>query len=287
MSLSNKAMLIKVSFSQWTARKFDKNATAVVANAYTTDENAGRYNKLLVEEKAIKPINQIVNAARAYFREHTLPWQDDHYRILPAAEYQEFTQEIRNYRVQFENAVLDFANKYPDYINDARAKLNGMFDPQDYPQNIETLYQMNVDVIPMPEKEDFRVVLAEEDVGKIRDDIERKSKAAVEGAMTDLWKRLHTAVYKMTERLSCEDNTFKDTLVSNLTDLCELLPKLNIMDDPQLAFMCQQVEQKLCCYSPKELRKDMIQRKQAATDAEEILKNMPVYGGGNNGSLDS
>ena len=47
MKLSDKALLVQLSISQWTARKYDKRATEQVNNANNAAMTAGRYNKSL------------------------------------------------------------------------------------------------------------------------------------------------------------------------------------------------------------------------------------------------
>ncbi len=48
MNLNDRALLVQLSVSQWTARKYDKKATQDVANTYGTSTQAGRYNKALL-----------------------------------------------------------------------------------------------------------------------------------------------------------------------------------------------------------------------------------------------
>ena len=47
---------------------------------------------------------------------------------------------------------------------------------------------------------------------------------------------------------------FRDSTVNHLVDLCEMLPRLNVMDDPNLEAMRQEVEAKLAGYNPDVLR---------------------------------
>lgn len=281
-SLSQRAMLVRLSISQWTARKYDRTASQVVASQYNTETNVGRYNKALVPERAVRAISQAAHALRRYHYANTLPWNDDHYRLLPSANYTNYTQEFRQLKANFDNPVHKFIqNDYPILVNNAPSRLNGMFDPKDFPSQVDlaTMYNVDVIVTPLPDADDFRVSLGDNDVEAIKKDIEARTEQAQAGAMSDLWKRLYSAVQNMAERLSDKDNIFRDSLVQNITDLCTLLPRLNVMNDPQLEFMREQIEQKLCVYTPKDLRTDQFQRGQAAADASDILASMSGYMG--------
>jgi hypothetical protein len=278
--LSQKAMLVHLKINQWTARKFDKDATTLVASNYSIDETVGRYNKELVPKKAIRKIQKAVSALRAYHYDNTLPWGDNT-RLLPAANYMAYTAEVRNLKSDFEAAVAEFVANYQNYITEAQNRLGALFNYQEYPgiSQIAGLYGVDVQINPLPEVEDFRVMLQEDDVKQIKKDIEDRMSKAQEDAMLSLWQRLYDTVSNMAKRLSDTDSTFHDTLVSNISDLVNLLPRLNIANDAGLEQMRQEIHDKLCVYSPKELRKDGIVRTQVAQDATKILEDMAGYMG--------
>ena len=58
----------------------------------------------------------------------------------------------------------------------------------------------------------------------------------------------------MAEKLADSDKIFRDSLINNLCDLCDLLPKLNITGDKNLDNMRKEIEQQLCRYMPENLR---------------------------------
>ena len=76
-SLSSRAMLCAPSIAQWSASKHDRQAA---------DEIEARQEH--------------------YFM--TLPWDDNGYRVLPAAVYMEHTEKLREYTRQFRAAVEAF-----------------------------------------------------------------------------------------------------------------------------------------------------------------------------------
>ena len=133
-------------------------------------------------------------------------------------------------------------------MNDAKAALNGMFDPNDYPgvHEIRARFDFKTIVTPLPDQADFRVSLNASEVQRIQADIESRTRNILHDATDECWKRLYKSVEHMTERLSDPDNRFHDTLVSNPRELVDLLPKLNIADDPELERMRQDVAAKLC-----------------------------------------
>lgn len=285
-ALHEKAMLAKLSISQWTARRYDKKISDEVAEkhaAQAADKNdVGRYNKVLISQEAIKKIAHVVNAARTYHMEMTLPWHDDGARILPSANYNKYMEGMRGHRSAFEARVAEFCETYPALIEEARQRLNGMFNEADYPRpsDIDSRYSFRVGFDPLPTGGDFRVAVAASDMARIQQEIDERLQAAQVTAMRDLWGRLHAVISRMAERLGDADNKFKDSLVGNIVELIDLLPALNVADDPNLEAMRRRVEKTLCQYDPKELRNNDKERGAAAREAQAILDAMAGYMGG-------
>lgn len=74
-NLTEKAMLVRLSISQWTARKYDKKISREVASLHNTSSDAGRYNKVLIAKQAIEAIQKIVSESRTYHYINTLAWE--------------------------------------------------------------------------------------------------------------------------------------------------------------------------------------------------------------------
>ena len=281
-NLSNKAMLVRLAIRQWSVRKYDRNVTQKIANDYQTTVDSGRYTKVLLAVNAIRKMSKIANEVRSYHYERTLPWYDWGPRLLPAANYLEYTQKIQFYKTEFEKAVNEFVQNYQTYIDEAKNRLNGMFNQSDYPDPaaISSFYGFKVSVDPLPDKDDFRVSLGESEVAAIQADIETRTREAQAAGMRELWTRLHDAVNSMVERLSDDKAIFRDSLVGNLSEIVALLPKMNVMEDADLEAMRRDVEKRLCGYKPDQLRTDKHSRREAAKAAKAILDNMAGYMGG-------
>jgi len=82
-NLNEKAMLVKLSVSQWTARKYDKKVSQEINDQYSAHD-AGRYNKVLIAQEEIKKISKVASQARSFHYFNTLPWDDNGSRILPS-----------------------------------------------------------------------------------------------------------------------------------------------------------------------------------------------------------
>ena len=279
MSLKEKAMLVTLNISQWTARKLDKTATKEVAENHKSDINMGRYHKNLLAKEAMENIQKIVGAARQFHYENSMPWNDCGQRLLPSKNYLNYIGKIRQFKEEFTAEVEALTSNYCSLIQEARLRLNGLFNYNDYPASIQGKFCFTADIDPIPNANDFRVEISENETARIRTEIEDKLKENTHKAMRDLWERTYTCVARMSERLGDPEAIFRNTLIGNLKTLCELLPRLNVTDDPELEKFRVEIEQKLAGVNPDALRDNKGKRLETAAKAHEIMNRMSGYMG--------
>jgi hypothetical protein len=269
--LSQRAVLIKLSVSQWTARKYDKQVTQEVADNHGVQSDAGRYNKVLIESSEIKKVTKATNAARTFFYHHTLPWSDE-YRIRPTQGYLDFMNALGEHKSEFQNKVVDFCGMYSDLQTKARITLKGMYNPGDYPtpEKLSKKFDFSVSILPLVGAQDFRIDLSKEQVAQMGAQLEKQNAKAVRAAMRTAWSRLYEAVSHMADKLSGEKTVFRNSLVDNLEELTKVLPVLNITNDPELAKVCDEISHTLCSYDPDTLRKDDLARNKTGKNAKKI-----------------
>jgi hypothetical protein len=160
--------------------------------------------------------------------------------------------------------------------------LGDLFNPEDYPSADEIASQFGIDTgfEPLPDAEDFRVDLVEEEIESIREQLREEQQVKAEQAMRDLWNRTFKVVKNMSERLSTPDGVFRNTLVGNVADMAGLLGQMNVTDDPELDKLRREIEDKLIKYDAQALREDGDARVETAKAATEILNKMAAYTGG-------
>jgi len=90
---------------------------------------------------------------------------------------------------------------------------------------------------------------------------------------------LRSAVNHMMEKLRDKEGIFRDSLVNNIRDLCELIPRLNFTGDTRLEELRAQAEKDLTAYEPDDLRKNQFARLETADAAAELLAKMAGYTG--------
>lgn len=281
-NLIQRALLVSLSISSWSARKYDKKVTQETNAAHGADSDAGRYNKMLLpgDASSYKALASHIAATRVLHYAETLAWSDDGWRLLPVLNYQKYTDKIRKARHEYDTLLGDFLADYPALQQAAKLKLNGMYREEDYPTNLAGKYGFATEFSPVPSGGDFRVALSQSEIDIIATRTESRVKSAFEDAHKDAVKRLYDCVSRIHERLAQPEAIFRDSLISNATELTDVLSRLNIADDVNLETLRRQTAS-LATVSPDTLRNDPVTRIQAANDAQSILTSMlSVYGTG-------
>lgn len=275
--LSQRALLVSVNISQWTGRKLDRKATETANAAHKADATAGAYHKkLLPGAKELEAVALIASQTRKFYYEQTLPWMSDGTRIISAKNYLKFVAEMRKLKSQFENAVKDFAAAYPDLKKQAAAKLGDLYSADEYPEDIEEKFNLEVSYFPLPDAKDFRVEISEAE----KREFQRKMREVESQAMRDAWARLHNVVKNAAEKLSDPKAIFRDSLIENIEEMTALLPMLNVSEDANLDAATREVRELVSKLSPATLRENAQERDKASKALRDIERNLSPFMGG-------
>ena len=275
--ITERAMLAAVHISIWTAIKHDRKVSREVAEQHGAYAGAGRYNKqLLREADRLESLRSLSGQIRQYFYKITLPWSDEGYRLLPAHFYFELTTKMREFEQAFAQQVEEFLTVYPSYIEQVRPELNGLFREEDYPstEKLRNKFGVKLEVLPIPSGNDFRVTLSEEEQARVAREIDENVRQSLQKGTEDLWTRLKGVVAHMVERLNEPESRFHPSLMTNICDLVELLPRLNVNQDEELNRFAEEIRDRLCGFTARDLKKNEILRAATANDAAEILTKM-------------
>lgn len=280
MNLNDRALLVQLNVSQWTARKYDKRASKEVTTAHGAASAAGRFNKsLLPMNDKLENIHKKTTFIRTKYYDNTLPWGLDGTMMLPTANYLAFMSDFRKEKGEWESLVQEFLDEYDQMKLDAQRILGSLYDAADYPNVLELRHKFKMDmaVFPVPSA-DFRVAIGSEELTRIQQDVERRVKEAEQAALKDVWNRLYERVKHMAEKLADPKAIFRDSMVENAREICAMLPRLNFSDDPNLEAMRQQVEASLIKH-PEALRNDPDLRRDTAAEAKAIMDKMGAFMG--------
>lgn len=249
-SLADTALLVSLNISQWTARRFDSKASKAVTEQNGANASAARVNKQLISHQRMGVIASAVNEARAAHDMLTLPWGARGVAILPTRAFMDYRAKMAPLRSKFEDAARAFCADYPALRDEAKADLGDLFKLEDYPnaEDIARRFSFSVSFSPVPTGGDFRVAVRDDILAEIREEIEATTQEAGRAAVRDIYRRAHEVASRMAEKLKeyrpatdgeKASGVFRDSLVENVRELADVLPRLNLFGDIEIDAMAE------------------------------------------------
>ena len=283
MNLTHDAMLVSLRINSWSGRLYDRQASQQVAVHNDADTNAGRYNKRLLPKQAFAALAATMSNARTSHNSNTLPWDDQGGRLLTVANYERYTAALDTLVERVVRERARFIEDYDDYVDQARLDLGRLFRLEDYPgtEALQGKFAIRYRIVPVPDARHFMADLAQGETERVKRDIEQQVRTRLNDAQRDLYRRLSEAVERVGERLREDENgkplVFRDSLIENIRELVDVVPRLNIFADDDLAMLCREVKDKFAGIEPDALRPsgrfDPNLRRQVKRDADALKPN--------------
>lgn len=279
-ALVEKAMVMNLSIGVWQGYRLDREASREVTERAGADADAARVNKHLIPKEALKPIVTAQNVIRTHFYANTLPWRDNGDRLMTRALFTKFIEAHEGLVTAFKDEVEKFlATGYPSAIEKAEFRMGAMFDRDDYPAEsvLRRKFYADLDIAPISTANDFRVTIDQDHAEKVRASIEAATEQRMRAATADVWRRMAETVGYFQERMAKPDAVFRDSTVTNIGDLLDLIPGLNVLDDPNIETVRVQIAKAFGNLDAKDIRKDPDHRAQLADEAKEIVDKMAGF----------
>jgi hypothetical protein len=276
MSITTECMVLTLNIGKWTAQRLDKAASHKVTAEARAEAGAARVNKHLLPDAALAEISQAASAVRQHFYARTLPWTDAGARLTQRSGLLKFLEEHESLVAVHDKAADRFAFEiYPAERERAQFRMGTLFNAGDYPSPAEVRrrFYVSLEMEPVNALGDFRVKVSENLDPRVVERLEKTVEARLQRAMAPTWKRLADALSNYVERTT-SNSGIRVELVENLRELVQVIPVLNVVDDPNLERLRQMIEAKLIGHDAAELRTNDATRQKAAEEARAIMEHM-------------
>lgn len=278
MGISASAVLVELNISVWPASKIDRETTEQTNAQAGAVRDASQTRKNLFAGTSLrKQIENFAAMVRLYHNRHTLPWADKGERLLPTRLFMDYKQIMNNYEMQFHALCDQFFNQYPSLVAAAPANLGSLFKADDYPplNEVQQKFAFRRTVKPVPEAGDFRLDVPTEDMAELRAMFEQQQGEKLAEAMKSPWdqlyKMLKTISGKMTDSDEETKKRYHDSFITNPLELCALLTKLNITNDPKLEEARRQLEVTMLGTNLETLKEDSVARSDLKSKVDAII----------------
>lgn len=281
MSLNNPAetcLIVRLTLACWEGKKNADDIAAEVADSKRADRGTAKVSKVMLpggtgSELAL--LRSQLDAARAYHYANTLRWISKGEQLISQMHFFTYKEAMSTFEQRCRAALEVFVEAYPQRMQEARVALGDMYNEEDYPTvaEIRARFRFKTVLYPVPRANQLARVIGEDLAAQTAQEVND----AFKSAMTDAFERLHKAVAHAHAKLADPDGVFRNSLTGNLKELAEILPALNVTQDPRLTELVEDLNRALAGRSPDDLREDQRVRASAAHDYEAILKKMKSY----------
>ena len=280
MSISASAVLVELNISVWPASKIDREITEQVNTSAGAVRDAAQTKKNLFAGTSLrKDIEKFAARIRLYHNQHTLPWADKGERLLPTKLFMDYKQTMNSYEQTFNQMCSNFFVEYPRLVAEAQNNLGKMYKAEDYPdiEEVREKFGFRRTVKPVPEAGDFRLDVPAEDMRELVCSFESQQQEKLAEAVREPWERLHTELCAISKKLTDVEGDdakkrYYDSLVENPLELCGLLTKLNVTNDPKLEEARRQLELTMLGANIESIRESKEHRSEVKAKVDDILK---------------
>lgn len=289
-TLREKCILVKLKVKEFPNKKNDPTLTRKLANLVKADPSALESKKTLLDCPAIKELSKIKGETRNNIVNRLGSPFEVGERIMANSLMDKLEHEYAIAKQDWDDAKHSLRDQIESAIQRAERRLGDAFDPDDYPsvEEIVGRFTMKLTYRRVPETEDFRIDnLSHDRNEKLRVEIQTDVDDCINDAMKSVEDRLVDTVSHLGEVCAKYGHDakgkvigrFKDSTVEKVTELAELLPHLNITDDPRIAKAATELKAKLSNITPDKIKNSLGERERIAADTKSILNNLGgVYG---------
>jgi len=239
--------------------------------------NASQTKKNLFAGTSLRAdIEKFAARVRLYNNQHTLPWADKGERMLPTKLFMDYKQTMNGYERTFNMLCDNFFDEYETLVQEAKVNLGALYKAEDYPDltEVRKKFSFRRSVKPLPEAGDFRLDIPAHDLEEMKAAYENQYSEKLAEAMRTPWERLHEVLLGMSKKLEDSGDgkkRYHDSLITNPLELCELLTKLNVTNDPKLEDARRQVELAMLGADIEEVKEDASVRENLKSKVDAIL----------------
>lgn len=207
----------------------------------------------------------------------TLPYVENGIRLLPRLDLRRFHEHMSHHKGTLQEANKELQEDYNHLRDDARRRLGGLYDPADYPESVNGLFDLDWFVMEIQPPQ-YLMRLDPELYRTEQKRVQEKFREAVELAEQAFLAEFAGLVEHLSERLASGDDgerkVFRDSVVTNLLEFVDRFKHLNIGSSPDLDRLVEQTRQMIQGVPPQDLRDQSSLRQTIATQLSTVTAEL-------------
>jgi hypothetical protein len=270
------AAAVRVSLHWWgTHKTLTTQQKEEVGVAYDADSRFLTAGKKLVDTRheAFRRLTSVRTRLGNDWRGLTLPYTEPGVRLIRQADIEAFVHTMEGFRDELTQGEADLNAVYDEIKADARRRLGRLYNPADYPPEVQGLFGVEWD-FPSVEPPNYLMRINPEIYRQEQERVVRRFEEAVQLAEQAFITEFSRLVSHLAERLGNgeggERRVFRDSVVTNLTDFFDRFKNLSVRSNEELDRLVEQAQQLVQGISPQDLRDDNQLRGQIAAEMNHV-----------------
>jgi hypothetical protein len=292
-ALQDTAMLCGLRTRALGLSRTHKTASTQVTAQHGATTNAAtvRVNRLADADAYHRKLVGLQNNMRKIYEAHTLPWDGaGGWRLLPNTSFLKLAGIMAPLQREIALCIEEYRAKAPEIIEAAKRNLGDLALEIALPtvEELSNAYEVKLEFGSIPDTKALKN-LPPAITGKLAQHMQNRAQTAYETALGEIQERMVKPLQHLVERLDAFDEresrektegqrdlqgVFRDTTVTNITDLAQLLPSLNVLNDEGTTRHVNEVVELASDLNPESLRGSRERRDAARAKAASILAGM-------------
>lgn len=271
-SIRERALLVRFSIGRWYGAAADDAVVHDVRTRAEASGDIGSFTKRLMKRERLIDIARVTNDSRRYHKLQTMPWSDP-WRLLPVESFLDYKNKMTGYEQDFNLAVDAFFKKYKTFVEDEKKTLGRLWKASDYPDEntLRARFRFGLAIDPLPDTNDLRIRLSKEQSEEIKREFEQRMRESLRGTVTDIYQRIGEQIEEAKGKLDSADSKLRTSMFDSLREILSLLPRLNILNDPNLNDLADSVRKDILIVPVSTLRDDPKARNSVSKKAAALL----------------
>jgi hypothetical protein len=231
-AISKKAILVNMTRKQISNMPFDVETSNKCSDFLkVTDPHMIQVRKLLFNPEHLSKIRSLINDSLLMVWNHTRPWDNIGFRLLPMEYYDDFNETFGKIKDEFEEAVKEFIDNYDKYLAESKKLLGNAFNANDYPDKaqLNTLFNLEIHTSKFPDIDDIRLNLSGPELVSMQKDITDKYNDTITESIETLCEMVKTPNIDRREVMK----------------LLGVVESLNLGDDPEVTMRLTELKSTL------------------------------------------
>ena len=259
-SLAERMKICVLNQNFFSSQRLHKEETAEENKRHSTD-NEAKVIVCITKHEALQSAAAIKSRIYQNHKRLTLPSPVDGMRIVPMGREFEHSATISQLIAEFDIQVSKFIHDYDNVLENAKLKLKTLFDSTLFPPKdiLKTKFGNTIRYMPCP-------------TGGAWDDFLSET---LEVSSLELRSRITKAARHLVTRIKEYDikdgAKLYESVLDNLTDICDLSGDFNLRDDPIITQVSKGLREISTDYSVETLRDNQPLRKEIINRTNTIL----------------